>query len=91
MSEIIENENENSAKYIKARALARNTSRNFQIMSNLFKNDMIDEQRPLSFYPYATPDRLFIGSEEKNTARDIVPFEFVGKKLYYGLTATGTS
>ena len=91
LSEIIENDNENSAKYIKARALARNTSRNFQIISNLFKNDMIDEQRPLSFYPYATPDRLFIGSEEKNTARDIVPFEFVGKKLYYGLTATGTS
>ena len=91
LSEIIENGGENSSNCIKARALARNTSRNFQIMSNLFKNDMIDEQRPLSFYPYATPDRLFIGSEEKNTARDIVPFEFVGKKLYYGLTATGTS
>ena len=91
LSEIIENDGENSSIYIKARALAKNTSRNFQIMSNLFKNDMIDEQRPLSFYPYATPDRLFIGSEEKNTARDIVPFEFVGKKLYYGLTATGTS
>jgi class 3 adenylate cyclase len=91
LSEIIENDVENSSIYIKARALARNTSRNFQIISNLFKNDMIDEQRPLSFYPYATPDRLFIGNEEKNTAKDIVPFEFVGKKLYYGLTATGTS
>tara|TARA_B100000989_G_scaffold70875_1_gene49662 strand:+ start:3927 stop:6809 length:2883 start_codon:yes stop_codon:yes gene_type:complete len=91
LSKIIENGGENSSYYIKARALAKNTSRNFQIMSNLFENDMIDEQRPLSFYPYATPDRLFIGSEEKNTARDIVPFEFVGKKLYYGLTATGTS
>ena len=52
---------------------------------------MIDEQRPLSFYPYAKKQRLFIGSEEKNTVHDIVPFEFVGKKLYYGLTATGTS
>ena len=45
---------------------------------------MINEQRPLSFYPYATPDRLFIGSEEKNTARDIVPFEFVGKNFIMG-------
>ena len=52
---------------------------------------MIEEQRPLSFYPYAKKQRLFIGSEEKNTVHDIVPFEFVGKKLYYGLTATGTS
>ena len=34
-------------------------------MSNLFKNDMIDEQRPLSFYPYAKKIGLFIGSEEK--------------------------
>ena len=52
---------------------------------------MIEEQRPLSFYPYAKKKRLFIGSKEKNTIHDIVPFEFVGKKLYYGLTATGTS
>ena len=50
---------------------------------------MIEEQRPLYFY--TSTDRLIYGSEEKGTARLIVPFEFVGKKLYYGLTATGTS
>ena len=63
--------------------------RNFQIISNLDRNSMIEEQRPLYFY--TSTDRLIYGSEEKGTARLIVPFEFVGKKLYYGLTATGTS
>ena len=52
---------------------------------------MIDEQRPLTFYPNSKKKRLFIGSEEKNNVHNVVPFEFVGKKLYYGLTATGTS
>ena len=52
---------------------------------------MIGEQRPLTFFPNTKKKRLFIGSEEKNTVHNVVPFEFVGKKLYYGLTATGTS
>ena len=63
--------------------------RNFQIISNLHKNNMIDEQRPLYFSP--VNKRLIAGKEDKGNARLIVPFEFVGKKLYYGLTATGTS
>ena len=49
---------------------------------------MLEEQRPLYFYPNS--QRLIAGKEEKGNARLIVPFEFVGKKLYYGLTATGT-
>ena len=88
---LIDQKNEDQKFLLKARAKANNTKRNFQIIANLHKNNMIDEQRPLSFYPYAKKQRLFIGSEEKNTVHDIVPFEFVGKKLYYGLTATGTS
>lgn len=88
---LIDQKNENQKDLLKTRGKANNTKRNFQIISNLYKNNMIDEQRPLSFYPYAKKQRLFIGSEEKKTVRDIVPFEFVGKKLYYGLTATGTS
>ena len=62
--------------------------RNHQIIYNLYKNKLIDEQRPLFFYPNA--ERLIAGNEEKGNARLIVPFEFYGKKLYYGLTATGT-
>ena len=91
LGKVINENKENNTIFVKARARAKNTSRNFQIIANLHKNNMIEEQRPLYFFPYATPDRLFIGSEEKNTTHDIVPFEFVGKKLYYGLTATGTS
>ena len=75
----------------KAKDVARLIERNFQIISNLAKNDIIDEQRPLTFFPNSKKQRLFIGSEEKNTVQNVVPFEFVGKKLYYGLTATGTS
>ena len=75
----------------KVRDMARIIERNFQIISNLAKNNIIDEQRPLTFFPNAKKQRLFIGSEEKNTVHNVVPFEFVGKKLYYGLTATGTS
>ena len=75
----------------KAKDVARLIERNFQIISNLAKNDIIDEQRPLTFFPNSKNKRLFIGSEEKNTVQNVVPFEFVGKKLYYGLTATGTS
>ncbi len=88
---LIDQKDENQKDLLKTRGKANNTKRNFQIIANLHKNNMIDEQRPLSFYPYAKKQRLFIGSEEKKTVRDIVPFEFVGKKLYYGLTATGTS
>ena len=62
--------------------------RNYQIISNLYQNDMISEQRPLYFFPNS--QRLVAGKEEKGNARLIVPFEFVGKKLFYGLTATGT-
>ena len=75
----------------KVRDMSRIIERNFQIISNLAKNNIIDEQRPLTFFPNAKKQRLFIGSEEKNTVHNVVPFEFVGKKLYYGLTATGTS
>ena len=91
LTALIDQNSENQKVLLKTRGKANNTKRNFQIIANLHKNNMIEEQRPLSFYPYAEKKRLFIGSEEKNTSRDIVPFEFVGKKLYYGLTATGTS
>ena len=91
LTSLIDQKNEDQKQLLKTRGKANNTKRNFQIISNLHKNNMIEEQRPLSFYPYAKKQRLFIGSEEKNTVHDIVPFEFVGKKLYYGLTATGTS
>ena len=70
-------------------ALAKLLERNFEIISNLHKNQLIDEQRPLSFFP--GKKRLYVGKEEKDNVDLIVPFEFVGKKLYYGLTATGTS
>ena len=63
--------------------------RNFMIISNLSKHNLIAEQRPLYFFP--SSKRLTYGDEKKGTARLLVPFEFVGKKLYYGLTATGTS
>ena len=73
----------------KAEAKLSLIERNFMIISNLNRNNMIAEQRPLYFFPNS--ERLIYGSEDKGTARLIVPFEFVGKKLYYGLTATGTS
>jgi len=76
-------------KLKKAQAKLAIIERNFQIISNLNKNEMIDEQRPLYFSP--VNKRLIAGKEDKGNARLIVPFEFVGKKLYYGLTATGTS
>ena len=63
--------------------------RNFMIISNLHNHNLIDEQRPLSFFPNSV--RLTYGDEKKGEFRLLVPFEFVGKKLYYGLTATGTS
>ena len=88
----ISNSDEDDKKRLsKVRDMARIIERNFQIISNLAKNNIIDEQRPLTFFPNAKKQRLFIGSEEKNTVHNVVPFEFVGKKLYYGLTATGTS
>ena len=82
---------EDKIKLIRARSSARNTERNFQIIENLAKNNLIEQQRPLVFNPNSAKKRLFIGSEEKGNVHNIVPFEFVGKKLYYGLTATGTS
>ena len=91
LNEVIKKDDENKKKYTKIRGEARNTMRNFQIISNLHKNDMINEQRPLFFMPNSGGKRIFIGSEEKGTVHNVVPFEFVGKKLYYGLTATGTS
>jgi len=88
----IKNSDEGDKKRLtKVRDMARIIERNFQIISNLAKNNIIDEQRPLTFFPNSKKQRLFIGSEEKNTVHNVVPFEFVGKKLYYGLTATGTS
>ncbi|MGY8788403.1 MAG: adenylate/guanylate cyclase domain-containing protein, partial [Fidelibacterota bacterium] len=64
--------------------------RNFQIISNLHQNGLIDEQRPLIFYVDSKANRLIAGKEKTGNYRLVVPFEFVGKKLYYGLTATGT-
>lgn len=88
----ISNSDEDDKKRLtKIRDMARIIERNFQIIFNLAKNNIIDEQRPLTFFPNAKKQRLYIGSEEKNTVHNVVPFEFVGKKLYYGLTATGTS
>jgi adenylate cyclase len=72
----------------KIRANLSKIERNYQIIYNLSKNGLVDEQRPLFFYPNS--ERLIAGKEEKGNARLIVPFEFYGKKLYYGLTATGT-
>ena len=88
---INDSDEDDKKRLTKVRDMARITERNFQIISNLAKNNIIDEQRPLTFFPNAKKQRLFIGSEEKNTVHNVVPFEFVGKKLYYGLTATGTS
>lgn len=75
-------------KYKKSLADLSLIERNYQIIVNLNKNNLITEQRPLFFYP--NPQQLFAGSVSKGNARLIVPFEFYGKKLYYGLTATGT-
>ena len=92
LNEAIKNSDDENRKILtKTRDVARLTERNFQIISNLANSGMIDEQRPLTFFPNTKKKRLFIGSEEKNTVHNVVPFEFVGKKLYYGLTATGTS
>ena len=63
--------------------------RNFQIISNLNQNQMIDEQRPLYFFFDPKAPRLAAGKGENRKL--IVPFEFVGKKMFYGLTAAGTS
>jgi len=82
-------DNEKKKKINTGLALAKLLERNFEIISNLHKNQLIDEQRPLSFFP--SKKRLYVGKEEKDNVDLIVPFEFVGKKLYYGLTATGTS
>ena len=91
LTEMINENDKNKEKYDKIQGEARNTMRNFQIISNLHKNNMINEQRPLFFMPNSGGLRLAIGNEEKGTIHNVVPFEFVGKKLYYGLTATGTS
>ena len=88
---INDSDEDDKKRLTKVRDMARIIERNFQIISNLAKNNIIDEQRPLTFFPNAKKQRLFIGSEEKRTVHNVVPFEFVGKKLYYGLTATGTS
>ena len=63
--------------------------RNFLIMKNLTEHNLVDQQRPLYFFPNA--NRIVVGNPKKNTARRIVPFEFYNKKLLYGLTAPGTS
>ena len=77
------------AKLKKVLANLATLERNFMIISNLDKHNLIEEQRPLTFFP--STKRLTYGDEQKGAARLLVPFEFVGKKLYYGLTATGTS
>jgi adenylate cyclase len=63
--------------------------RNFLIISNLARNEMIDEQRPMYFHFDPKKKRLTVPDGDK--MRKLVPFEFQGKKLYYGLTAAGTS
>jgi len=73
----------------KAEANLSKLERNFMIISNLNRNNMIAEQRPLYFHN--NPERLVYGKEDQGSWRLLVPFEFTGKKLYYGLTATGTS
>jgi len=73
----------------KARANLGLLERNFLIISNLNRNNMIDEQRPMYFYFDPKNKRLAVGTDENK--RSLVPFEFTGKKLYYGLTAAGTS
>ena len=76
-------------KLKKAKAKLSLIERNFQIISNLYNVKMIDQQRPLYFHFDPKKKRLAV-SEGENT-RPLVPFEFVGKKMYYGLTAAGTS
>lgn len=89
LKKAIKSADENRQKALKkSEAKFSLIERNFQIISNLYQNDMIAEQRPLYFYP--SSQRLVAGKEAKGNSRLIVPFEFVGKKLYYGLTATGT-
>ena len=88
-SDSVESEKSAEKKLKKVQARLSIIERNHQILSNLHNNKMIDEQRPLYFLP--VNKRLIAGKEDKGNAKLIVPFEFVGKKLYYGLTATGTS
>ena len=73
----------------KARANLGLVERNFLIISNLNRNNMIAEQRPMYFHFDPKKKRLAVGTDENK--RSLVPFEFTGKKLYYGLTAAGTS
>jgi len=73
----------------KARANLGLLERNFLIISNLNRNNMIAEQRPMYFHYDPRKKRLAVGTDDNK--RSIVPFEFTGKKLYYGLTAAGTS
>ena len=73
----------------KARANLGLLERNFLIISNLNRNNMIDEQRPMYFHFNPRKKRLAV--PDGNKTRKLVPFEFTGKKLYYGLTAAGTS
>ena len=81
--------NENVKEMKKARASLGLLERNYLIISNLYKNNMIDEQRPLYFHFDPKVKRLSVVDGSKT--RKLVPFEFTGKKLYYGLTAAGTS
>jgi len=63
--------------------------RNFLIVKNLNKHSLVEQQRPLFFFPNSS--RITVGNPKKGTTRRIVPFEFYNKKLLYGLTAAGTS
>ena len=74
--------------YNRSKAQLSQIERNFLIVQNLYRNNKIEEQRPLFFFP--NPDRITVGNPNKKTDRMIVPFEFYGKKLFYGLTAAGT-
>ena len=78
----------NKKLFKKSKAQLSQLERNFLIVQNLYKNNKIDDQRPLFFFP--NQDRITVGNPNKKTDRMIVPFEFYGKKLFYGLTAAGT-
>ena len=73
----------------KARAKLLMLERNYLIISNLHRNKIINLQRPLYFYSNPKNKRITVPDGDK--LRKLVPFEFTGKKLYYGLTAAGTS
>ena len=91
LEEAVKNETDATKKKTlkKKRSALILLERNFLIISNLAKNGIINEQRPMYFHFNPKNKRLTVPDGDK--MRKLVPFEFYGKKLYYGLTAAGTS